>query len=488
MSDSVRMTSEFPLVNVTDETEFLVRRFGNGRMPINVLEARIAQMMLNNPGPPGSVGPQGPQGIQGPQGVPGATGPQGPQGLQGPIGPIGPKGDTGAVGPTGPAGATGPTGPKGDTGASGAQGPQGIPGPTGATGPMGPQGPAGVGIVLKGTVDTVNDLPLDPQQGDAWVVEATGDLWSWNGTAWVNLGPIQGPQGETGPQGEPGIPGPQGPIGPQGSEGQQGIQGPKGDPGNDGPAGPQGVQGPAGATGPQGNPGATGAPGPGVAAGGAAGQILAKASAADFATQWIDTPSGVIVSETAPIGVPVNSLWFDPIRLRLFVLFDDGTSMQWVQTNPSFVGITEAAADLRYLKTSGGTVDGTLTVTGNITAPNIKSHDDVLVFDFGSNAPIALASLSVMMVHEVSIPNNFLGSHADTIGNPTSGLVVPIAVNGTAIGNVSVSTAGAVSWTFNTPGSALVVPVGSRVSMTMPSSIPGGVTGFTASILTNRRT
>jgi hypothetical protein len=364
MSDSVRMTSEFPLVNTTDETEFLVRRFGNGRMPIAVLETRIAQMMLNNPGPPGPVGPQGPAGIQGPQGTTGATGAQGPQGIQGPLGPVGPTGPTGATGPAGPAGAAGP---KGDPGNTGAQGPQGIPGPVGDTGPEGPQGPAGVGIVLKGTVDTVNDLPLDPQQGDAWVVETTGDLWSWNGTAWVNLGPIQGPQGEQGPQGVQGLTGPQGPIGPVGPQGQQGIQGPKGDPGNEGPAGPQGVQGPTGLTGPQGNPGATGAAGPGVAAGGAAGQILAKASAVDFATQWIDTPSGVIVSETAPTGVPANSLWFDSTRLRLFVLFNDGTSTQWVQTNPSFVGITETAA-IRLIRPE------VIDVSGNTHTPAVRDR------------------------------------------------------------------------------------------------------------------
>lgn len=54
--------------------------------------------------------------------------------------------------------------------------------------------------------------------------------------------------------------------------------------GANGAAGATGAQGPAGA---DGAAGATGPAGPGVAAGGASGQILAKASNADFDTAWV---------------------------------------------------------------------------------------------------------------------------------------------------------------------------------------------------------
>jgi hypothetical protein len=53
----------------------------------------------------------------------------------------------------------------------------------------------------------------------------------------------------------------------------------------EGPQGPQGVQGETGATGAT---GATGPAGPGVAAGGTAGQILAKIDATNYNTEWID--------------------------------------------------------------------------------------------------------------------------------------------------------------------------------------------------------
>ena len=103
--------------------------------------------------------------------------------------------------------------------------------------------------------------------------------------------PVPGPQGPEGP------PGPKGDAGPAGPKGEPGPQGPKGDPGEQGPEGPQGVhgiqgaageQGPKGDPGEQGPPGAQGDPGPGVPPGGGAGQMLAKASEADYDTHWVD--------------------------------------------------------------------------------------------------------------------------------------------------------------------------------------------------------
>lgn len=89
--------------------------------------------------------------------------------------------------------------------------------------------------------------------------------------------PVPGPQG---PQGEPG------PAGPQGEQGPQGEKGEKGDIGPEGPQGPTGEPGKDGAPGPQGDPGV------GVPADGAAGQVLAKASGADYDTAWVDPPQG----------------------------------------------------------------------------------------------------------------------------------------------------------------------------------------------------
>lgn len=71
--------------------------------------------------------------------------------------------------------------------------------------------------------------------------------------------------------------------------------GPQGPPGVDGKDGKDGAPGPAGADGKDGAPGPQGEPGKdgeGVPPGGAAGQVLAKKTAADYDTQWIDPPEG----------------------------------------------------------------------------------------------------------------------------------------------------------------------------------------------------
>ncbi len=158
---------------------------------------------------------------------------------------------------------------------------QGVVGPTG---PYGPTGPAGSGIVLKGAVATVGDLPSSGNQpGDAYIVSASGHLYVWSGSEWIDAGQYvgpTGPQGATGPTGAS-VTGPTGaastvpgPTGPQGDS----ITGPTGAASTvPGPTGPQGATGPTGAsitgptgaastipgpTGPQGNTGPTGAQGP----------------------------------------------------------------------------------------------------------------------------------------------------------------------------------------------------------------------------------
>lgn len=54
----------------------------------------------------------------------------------------------------------------------------------------------------------------------------------------------------------------------------------------------KGEEGGPGTPGKDGDPGAPGKDGEGVPAGGAAGQVLAKKTAADYDTQWIDPPEG----------------------------------------------------------------------------------------------------------------------------------------------------------------------------------------------------
>ena len=82
---------------------------------------------------------------------------------------------------------------------------------------------------------------------------------------------------------------------------------------------PTGPTGPAGPQGPAGTNGAAGPPGPGVAAGGTTGQVLAKNSATNYDTGWIDPPAGggggegadeVHIGPAEPVD-PAIELWVD---------------------------------------------------------------------------------------------------------------------------------------------------------------------------------
>lgn len=147
----------------------------------------------------------------------------------------GPQGIQGAKGDTGPQGAQGPQGLKGDTG------------PQGVQGPRGPQGDTGAPLSIKGSFPTLDELqeqhPVG-QLGDAYMVGT--HLYSWNGSAWQDVGDIKGPKGDKGDVGPQGVQGAQGPKGDAGAKGETGATGPKG---AQGPQGIQGIQGERGATG-----------------------------------------------------------------------------------------------------------------------------------------------------------------------------------------------------------------------------------------------
>ena len=140
--------------------------------------------------------------------------------------------------------------------------PIGPTGPSGEQGPTGPEGQAGdpgAGIFVKGVYESL--LALQEAQdegeiGDAYVIDGNLYIWDDITSDWVDVGPLEGPQGATGPIGDTGEIGPTGPTGAQGEAGgptgPTGAQGPTGQQGIRGIQGIQGELGPTGPTGPVG--------------------------------------------------------------------------------------------------------------------------------------------------------------------------------------------------------------------------------------------
>lgn len=106
-------------------------------------------------------------------------------------------------------------GPKGAQGAQGVQGPsgagtQGVQGTQGLQGLQGQaiQGATGTAVTILGSYNSYSELVAahpTGNTGDGYLVN--GDLYIWDGTSWVNVGNISGPQGVQGVQGIQGVDG-----------------------------------------------------------------------------------------------------------------------------------------------------------------------------------------------------------------------------------------------------------------------------------------
>lgn len=73
-------------------------------------------------------------------------------------------------------------GPKGDKGDTGKQGPKGDP---------------GTGVKIVGQTDSADKLPKTANDADGYLVN--GELYTFIGGKWIDVGKIQGPKGDTGP-------------------------------------------------------------------------------------------------------------------------------------------------------------------------------------------------------------------------------------------------------------------------------------------------
>ena len=172
------------------------------------------------------------------------------------------------------------------------------------------------------------------------------------------------------------------------------LVGPKGDTGEAGPQGPQGVQGPTGATGPA---------GPGVAAGGATGQVLAKASGLDYDTTWVTPPDGgtpnpetLTYTYTGVLDVPITSL---PGTAEMVAASPLGKERAWgillSSANARLTGVE--FPNLEFIGTSFSP-SGMAALT-SLSLPALTTVGGT----FNPNSMTALASLSLPVLTTVGI-------------------------------------------------------------------------------------
>jgi hypothetical protein len=202
------------------------------------------------------------------------------------------------------------------------QGPPGPPGPIGppgvshTPGPPGPQGERG-NTVLYGAVDPA---PSTGKDGDFYINTETNFIFGPKLGAWPGGTCLIGPQG------------PKGDIGLTGDQGEQGIQGDPGLDGADGNTVLYGSSDPIAGNGVDGDfyinetthfmfgPKQAGAWPAGTSLVGPQGPMGPEGVA-----------SSVIIADTPPTGVPEGVLWWESDQGVLYVNYNDGDSLQWVQ-------------------------------------------------------------------------------------------------------------------------------------------------------------
>ena len=259
----------------------------------------------------------------------------------------------------------------------------GATGATGPTGEAGPTGPQGVNINFVGSVADTGSLPSSGNDvNDAYIVDADGNLWVWNGSSWNDAGQIVGPQGaagatgstgaagetgndgvtgatgaagETGAVGETGVTGAQGETGATGLTGNDGATGATGETGSigaTGSTGATGVTGNDGATGVTGSTGDTGAQGETGATGetgvtgadgatGAQGETGATGSTGDTGPTGPTGADAIFSTNegTPPTGAETGDAWFDPSSGTFFIYYDGF----WLEASSSAYGETGPA-------------------------------------------------------------------------------------------------------------------------------------------------
>lgn len=67
----------------------------------------------------------------------------------------------------------------------------------GDQGPAGRAGPPGPGLAFKDVLASVDDLPEEGSEGDAYLID--GHAWIWGASGWTDGGSIQGQEGAPGP-------------------------------------------------------------------------------------------------------------------------------------------------------------------------------------------------------------------------------------------------------------------------------------------------
>jgi hypothetical protein len=183
-------------------------------------------------------------------------------------------------------------------------------------------------------------------------------------------------------------------------------------------------------------------------------------------TNWNSVGGSVSVGDTPPANAQAGALWYDSTAAELYVLYNDGNSIQWV------IAVNQSGA---YLPLNGGTMTGDIVLRGNATA--------------------ALNPVTLQQVQGGYLPltGGKLTGNLGVGGAPAAAAPAGTAIDFATLGQITsgVGTNGGLNLTYNAvwdgtnwryggADGATLVGVGSNqfIVFTAPSGAAGGVAAW----------
>lgn len=174
-----------------------------------------------------------------------------------------------------------------------------------------------------------------------------------------------------------------------------------------------------------------------------------------------DLPGGVIQGNVPPPSPNATTLWWDDVTGRLYVWYDDGTGLQWVDAAPAGPTVTYGNANVSMYLASGN-ISTNITTTGNVSGNYFVGNGSQLTGITASTGNIGFVGNAIYDLNGILLEN------ADLSHGATAAVVLPANGDGNAIqinntyGNIILQTGVAASitssWTFDNTG-ILTAPV-----------------------------
>ena len=175
-------------------------------------------------------------------------------------------------------------------------------------------------------------------------------------------------------------------------------------------------------------------------------------------SQLTDLPGGVIQGNIPPVSPNDTTLWWDDVTGRLYVWYDDGSGLQWVDAAPAGPAVTYGNANVSSFLASGNN-NANIVTTGNISAGyflgNLSPAAGQLIAAQGGY--ITVGNLLVGQGGSLFNKNNDSWSLYGNLSDPGTTVFIPSnadAFNGVSlditntISNVNVQSGGSI-WSFN---------------------------------------